>query len=136
LESPETGVRWVLNLVPTSLTEAAGGPETYPAHLAFRVDSVEGFAAAARSNGLRPLRIPANYYSDLQARFGVDDETVARWREAGILYDRDDSGEFLHVYTAAVGGVFLEVVERRDGYTGYGPGDAAVRLAAQRVGLP
>jgi 4-hydroxyphenylpyruvate dioxygenase len=133
LESPEAGVRWVLNLVPASLADATGRPEKYPAHLAFQVDDLEAFVDGAP--GLQPLSIPANYYADLEARFGVEPSTVARWQAAGILYDRDATGEFLHVYTRSVGGVFLEVVERRGGYTGYGPGDAAVRLAAQEVGL-
>ncbi|MGO2633563.1 MAG: TIM barrel protein [Galactobacter sp.] len=135
LESPEAGVRWVLNLVPAALEDASGKSEKYPAHLAFHVDSLEEFAAAARARGLAPLSIPTNYYADLRARFGLDAELVSRWQEAGILYDRDATGEFLHLYTRSVGGVFLEVVERVGGYTGYGPGDAAVRLAAQEVGL-
>jgi 4-hydroxyphenylpyruvate dioxygenase len=47
------------------------------------------------------------------------------------MYDRDASGEFLHFYTHPIGTVFLEVVERRDGYAGYGALNAPVRLAAQ-----
>ena len=47
------------------------------------------------------------------------------------MYDRDASGEFLHFYTQPVGTVFLEVVERRGGYAGYGALNAPVRLAAQ-----
>ena len=47
------------------------------------------------------------------------------------MYDRDASGEFLHFYTQAIGTVFLEVVERRHGYVGYGALNAPVRLAAQ-----
>ena len=54
-------------------------------------------------------------------------------RELGVLYDRDARGEFLHFYTAAVGGrLFFEVVERRGGYDGYGAANAPVRMAAQR----
>ena len=47
------------------------------------------------------------------------------------MYDRDESGEFLHFYTPPVGTVFLEIVERRGGYDGYGALNAPVRLAAQ-----
>ncbi len=42
----------------------------------------------------------------------------------GAMYDRDDTGEFVHFYTATVGGLFLEVVERRGGYQGYGAPNA------------
>jgi 4-hydroxyphenylpyruvate dioxygenase len=52
-------------------------------------------------------------------------------RELNVMYDRDESGEFLHFYTHPIGTVFLEVVERRGGYAGYGALNAPVRLAAQ-----
>ena len=51
--------------------------------------------------------------------------------ELGLLYDRDAAGDFTHFYTATVGGVFLEVVQRGGGYDGYGATNASVRLAAQ-----
>ncbi len=47
------------------------------------------------------------------------------------MYDRDDTGEFLHFYTRPVGTVFLELVQRRGAYEGYGALNAPVRLAAQ-----
>jgi 4-hydroxyphenylpyruvate dioxygenase len=37
----------------------------------------------------------------------------------------------MHLYTRTVGNVFLEVVERRGDYEGYGASNAPVRLAAQ-----
>jgi len=52
-------------------------------------------------------------------------------QELGVLYDRDGDGDFTHFYTETVGGVFLEVVQRRGGYEGYGATNASVRLAAQ-----
>ena len=56
------------------------------------------------------------------------------------MYDRDDTGEFLHVYTRRIGGAFyVEVLQRIDGYDGYGAGNTPVRLvaqAAQTVGRP
>ena len=52
-------------------------------------------------------------------------------RDLGLLYDRDDAGFFMHLYTRTVGNVFLEVVERRGDYEGYGASNAPVRLAAQ-----
>ncbi len=75
--------------------------------------------------------MPDNYYDDLDARFDLDPELLATLRSLGLLYDRDAEGEFLHFYTATVGRVFFEVVERRGGYDGYGAANAPVRLAAQ-----
>ena len=40
----------------------------------------------------------------------------------------------MHFYTATVGAVFFEVVQRSGGYDGYGAANAPVRLAAQRAG--
>ena len=80
---------------------------------------------------MRPLPIPDNYYEDLQARFRLPEERLAHLRELGVLYDRDDTGEFVHFYTETVGAVFFEVVQRGVGYEGYGAPNAPVRLAAQ-----
>ena len=48
-----------------------------------------------------------------------------------LLHDRDAGGEFTHFYTETIGGVFFEVVQRSEGYDGYGAPNAGVRLAAQ-----
>ena len=48
-----------------------------------------------------------------------------------IFYDRIGAGEFFHLYTRAINGVFFEIVERRGGYDRYGEANAPVRLAAQ-----
>ena len=42
-------------------------------------------------------------------------------------------GEFFHFYTATLGRVFFEVVQRSGGYRGYGARNATVRLAAQHT---
>ena len=79
------------------------------------------------------LDIPDNYYDDLDARVAPPPELLAAMRELEILYDRNDDGEFLHFYTAVLGGrVFLEVVQRIGGYAGYGEVNAPVRMAAHR----
>jgi 4-hydroxyphenylpyruvate dioxygenase len=100
-------------------------------HIAFAVPDILASARRLCAFGIGTLAIPANYYDDLEARFVLPEKTLAQYRELGILYDRDESGEFLHCYTASVGRVFFEVVQRIDGYRGYGASNAAVRLAAQ-----
>ena len=52
-------------------------------------------------------------------------------QELGVLYDRDEHGDFTHFYTETIGGIFFEVVQRRGRYDGYGAGNAPIRLAAQ-----
>lgn len=110
-------------------------PPTAPVpirHIAVRCDDVITAARRARANGLNFLRTPANHYDDLAARFDLDDTLLGELRELDLFYDRDDDGEFIHLYTPIVGGVFFELVERRGGYDGYGAASAPVRLAAQR----
>ena len=127
LRSADGIVRIALNLVPP----AADKDAILPQHLAFAASDVLALARAARDRGFRPLDIPANYYDDIEARFDIDPMLLDELKDLNVMYDRDESGEFLHFYTPPVGTVFLEVVERRGGYDGYGALNAPVRLAAQ-----
>lgn len=104
-----------------------------PQHLAFTSEDVLAAARAARAAGARLVSVPANYYDDLDARLAPPPELLAALRELDVLLDRDAHGEFLHFYTAVLGGrVFFEVVQRIGGYAGYGEANAAVRMAAHR----
>lgn len=105
-------------------------------HIAFACSDVLAAGEQMRAHGLVPLAIPDNYYEDLAARWDLDLALLTAMRELGVLYDRDQSGgEFLHLFTQAVGArLFFEVVERRGGYGGYGAANAPVRMAAQRAG--
>jgi 4-hydroxyphenylpyruvate dioxygenase len=101
-------------------------------HLAFRTDDIFKTAAALKANGFVPLQISPNYYDDIEARFGLDPDLSDRLKEANILYDRDESGEYLQLYSPNYGeGFFFEVVERK-GYRGYGAPNAIFRIAAQK----
>jgi 4-hydroxyphenylpyruvate dioxygenase len=127
LRSADGVLRVALNLVPSGADENA----ILPQHVAFATSDAVALAREARARGFAPLDIPANYYDDLAARFDIDAALFADLRELNVMYDRDDAGEFLHFYTHPIGTVFLEVVERRGGYAGYGALNAPVRLAAQ-----
>ena len=120
-------LRIALNLVPSGASEDA----ILPQHIAFSTRDVLSLARSARERGFRPLDIPANYYDDIEARYQLESSLLDELRELNVMYDRDESGEFLHFYTHPIGTVFLEVVERRGGYVGYGALNAPVRLAAQ-----
>lgn len=129
LRSPRGGVRLPLNIAPP-VVEATGAG-ALAQHVAFTVDDMFAFVADARGRGLRTLAIGDNYYEDVAARFDLDDVFVERLREHHLVYDRDESGEYLQCYTHTIGEVFFEFVERRDGYDGFGAGNAPVRLSAQ-----
>ncbi|MBO0895625.1 bifunctional sugar phosphate isomerase/epimerase/4-hydroxyphenylpyruvate dioxygenase family protein [Arthrobacter sunyaminii] len=130
--SSDGAVRLALNIAPMALEQSGsrGGPE-YPQHVAFGCSDVVALARQARQRGLDFLPVPDNYYEDLQARFRLDAALLENLQSLNLLYDRDEDGEFLHFYTATVGNVFFEVVERRSRYDGYGAPNAPVRLASQ-----
>lgn len=135
MQTSDRAVRLVLNLAPV-VQQGLGsggdpGRKTYQEHIAFAVDDLVATARAAKDRGLEFLPIPANYYEDLDARFQLDPDFLATLRDLDLLYDRDGDGEFLHFYTATVGSVFFEMVERRGGYDGYGAANAPVRHAVQ-----
>lgn len=101
-------------------------------HVAFSTPDIFDAIPRLEADGVKFLRIPRNYYDDLVARFGLPDEQIETMHEHNILYDRDErGGEFFHAYTEQLDQrFFLEVIERRGGYDGYGAANAAVRLAA------
>jgi len=105
-----------------------------PQHVAFSTDDAIASAKAMRALGAPVLKIPDNYYADLDARLALAPEFLAALREHSILYDRDEHGEYLHFYTEILGSrVFFAVVQRVGGYAGYGdPNSVPVRMAAHR----
>ncbi|MDX3697036.1 TIM barrel protein [Streptomyces europaeiscabiei] len=124
-------LRLVLNLAPSPAAETE--TRTCDQHIALTTADITTTARRIHAAGTQLLRIPANYYDDLDARYEFAPGELDTYRELGILYDRDEQGgEFRHFYTATVGRVFFEVVQRTGGYAGYGAANAPVRLAAQR----
>lgn len=135
LRSPEGTIRLPLNISQSRGTATARSVSTYSGagvqHIALATDDIFAAADELRRRGAALLQIPANYYDDLVAKFGLDDELIERMTNANILYDRDGDGEFFQLFTVPFEDRFaLEIIERR-GYDGYGAANAPVRLAAQ-----
>jgi sugar phosphate isomerase/epimerase len=105
-----------------------------PQHIAFETTDAIAAADALRAQGAPLLEIPGNYYDDLDARIELPSEMLEAMREHSVLYDRDEHGEYLHLCTDMLGSrVFFEIVQRVDGYAGYGAtGTTPVRMAAHR----
>jgi 4-hydroxyphenylpyruvate dioxygenase len=100
-------------------------------HIALATHDIFATARRLREYGLETLPIPANYYEDVQARFGLDAETTQRLAEFNILYDREGEGECFQLYSRAFAKrFFFEIIERRN-YGSYGIANAPIRLAAQ-----
>ncbi len=104
-----------------------------PQHVAFATSDIFATTRAMRERGAPMLKVSNNYYDDLDARFALDPGLIDAMREFGILYDREEGGEFYHLYTPVLGSrVFFEVVQRIGSYSSYGSANAAVRMTAQR----
>lgn len=101
-------------------------------HIGLSTDDIVATARRLRAAGGQLLPVPASYYDDLEARYEFAPGELETYRELGILYDREAQGAFRHCYTRTVGRVFFELVQRDDGYRGYGAQNAPIRLAAQR----
>ena len=102
-------------------------------HLAFATKDIFATAAALRANGFDGLSISENYYEDVEARFGLPATMVRQLQASKLLYDRDDRGEYFQLYCPIYGdGFIFEIVERRNGYRGYGAANASFRIAAQK----
>jgi 4-hydroxyphenylpyruvate dioxygenase len=100
-------------------------------HIAFATNDIFATVARLQANGIALLSIPANYYDDLEARIGMPTDRLKALKANNILYDKDDGGEYLQVYTQSFQDLFfVEIVERR-GYKGFGAVNAPIRLNAQ-----
>ncbi|MFC5929453.1 sugar phosphate isomerase/epimerase and 4-hydroxyphenylpyruvate domain-containing protein [Cryobacterium melibiosiphilum] len=129
LVTADRGIRLALNVTPLQ----PGATDVYPNHVALHTDDLVATVTALRARGARLLPIPQNYYDDLDARLDLGSEVITTLRAHEILFDRDERGDFLHVYTMPVGQFFCEIVQRTGDYDGYGAANAPVRLAAQRA---
>jgi 4-hydroxyphenylpyruvate dioxygenase len=101
-------------------------------HIAFSTTDIFATVAKLKAAGVAMLEIPENYYDDLEAKTDLSDEDLMRLRANDVLYERDATGEFLQAYTQTFDDrFFFEIVERRDGYRGFGATNAQIRLTAQ-----
>jgi 4-hydroxyphenylpyruvate dioxygenase len=135
IQSRDGALRLTLNGVDTHRTfagrfvsDTAGASVQ---HIAFATDDIFATAGKLQENGFKALPIPANYYIDLKTRFDLDTEILTSLQAANILFDEDAKGAFFQLYSRPYGeGFFFEIVERRNGYDGYGAPNASYRTAA------
>ena len=101
----------------------------HPQSLTLLTDDLARTAAA-----LETVPIPGNYYDDLDARTDLPPELRDTVRKLGALYDSDEHGQYLQLFTPVLGHrVFIEIVQRIGGYRGYGFANGPVRMAAHRA---
>ena len=135
VESPEGTLRIALNASQSTRTQSSRFLNEYfgsgVQHIAFASDDIVATATWLKANGVETLSIPENYYDDLEARVDLAPARLEVLKANNILYDRDESGEYLQLYTRSFKDLFfLEIVERRN-YKGFGAVNAPIRLNAQ-----
>jgi 4-hydroxyphenylpyruvate dioxygenase len=137
VQSSDTALKVTLNGADTHRTLAGGFlAETFGAsvqHVALATQDIFATAEYLAALGFDALPMPSNYYDDLAARFDFEDGMLDRLKAANILYDQDEQGVFFQMYSKAfAGGMFFEIIERQDGYRGFGGPNAPFRIAAQK----
>lgn len=102
-------------------------------HIALLTEDILVCAESLVNNAVETVKIPANYYPDIQSRFGLDSALCERMATRNILYDEDDDGCFYQLYTKPVDGKFYFEIVQRDGYKGLGAANAWLRATAQQI---
>ncbi|RYG89213.1 sugar phosphate isomerase/epimerase and 4-hydroxyphenylpyruvate domain-containing protein [Loktanella sp. IMCC34160] len=137
LETPDGAFRITLNGAETHRTMAGNFlADSFGAsvqHIALATDDIFATSDALDGRGFEPMAMSENYYADLTARFDLPADLLGRLKRRNILYDEDANGAFFQLYSRpSVGGMFFEIVQRIDGYAGYGAPNAPFRIAAQK----
>lgn len=94
-------------------------------HIALITGDILSTVAKLAEQGVEFLRVPTNYYHDLESRVGKINEPIAELEKLGILVDRDDDGYMLQIFTKPVVDrptVFFEIIQRR-GARSFGKGN-------------
>jgi len=100
-----------------------GGPGVQ--HIALATNDILHTVKKLHEQGIEFLRVPHNYYSELQKRIGAIDEPIDELEKLGILVDRDDEGYMLQIFTRPVEDrptLFFEIIQRK-GSRSFGKGN-------------
>jgi 4-hydroxyphenylpyruvate dioxygenase len=146
MQAEDGALRLILNASQSSrtlsskfLTEVFGSGVQ---HIAFSTPDIFATVEVLARNGVKLLAIPENYYDDLEAKTDLSAADIDRLKAHNILYERDGTAEYFQAYTNTFDETFFfEIVERRNGYKGFGATNAQIRLTAQArqartAGLP
>ena len=94
-------------------------------HIALLTNDVLKTVTELQKRGIEFLRVPSNYYDDLEKRVGTIDEEIASLKKLGILVDRDEEGYLLQIFTKPVEDrptLFFEIIQRK-GAKSFGKGN-------------
>lgn len=85
-------------------------------HMALATDNIMKTVSAMCDRGVEFLYVPEEYYDNLLERVGDIDEDVEILKEHGILFDRDEEGYLLQLFTKTIVDrptLFIETIQRK-----------------------
>ena len=94
-------------------------------HIALVTEDIVTSVEKMRSNGVKFLTIPENYYDDAKERVPEVAPQIADLQKNGVLVDKDEEGYLLQIFSKPVQDrptVFFELIERH-GARGFGEGN-------------
>jgi len=94
-------------------------------HIALATGNIIETVSKLKEQGVEFLRVPTNYYDELESRVGKINEPLDELKKLGILIDRDDDGYMLQIFTKPVVDrptMFFEIIQRR-GARSFGKGN-------------
>ena len=116
------------------LVAAAGGKPAVH-HIALATDDIVATVQLLRARGVAFVPISPNFHDDLAARFDLDPEWLATMRRLGLLFDRNELGDYLHIYTESFAARFFFEIVERSGYDAYAT-NAPARMASHEQSTP
>lgn len=135
MQTPDAAVSFTLNSSQASDTVSSNIQHRYAGsgvnHIALRTSDIIECAEFLHQNDTQILAVPENYYDDLAARFNLSDSLLEQFQRHNILYDEDDQGTFMQLYTHLFEGRFCFEIVQRQGYKGFGTPNAQVRMTMQ-----
>ncbi|WP_020560703.1 bifunctional sugar phosphate isomerase/epimerase/4-hydroxyphenylpyruvate dioxygenase family protein [Thiofilum flexile] len=102
-------------------------------HIAMRTHDLVSVAQRLAELGIETMPVTANYYDDIAARFDLTPEFLAALQHYHILYDEDEQGVFLQLFTKLFAGRFCFELVQRNGYQGFGVPNAQMRMTMQAL---
>ncbi len=94
-------------------------------HVALATGNIIEAVTKLSAQGVEFLRVPSEYYRELQDRVGKINEPIEELERLGILVDCDDDGYMLQIFTKPVEDrptLFFEIIQRR-GARSFGKGN-------------
>jgi 4-hydroxyphenylpyruvate dioxygenase len=94
-------------------------------HVAIATNNIIETVTDLQSRGVEFLKVPDNYYDDLQQRTGDISENIYHLKKLSILVDRDEEGYLLQIFTKPVQDrptLFFEIIQRK-GAKSFGKGN-------------